>query len=175
MEPPSTDYKSKTKPLSKKETKLDLVPSKVISRKIVTFLTKRISRKPLNFLISRFSSQEKKILFEKIKQIGKLKNNSKIDGRVSENVEKDFTHLICQQDDCLPTEKVLLALLREKPIITSKFIDQMLSKEIINQIPNSENYIPQLGSEWKNFDLKKNEARKNILEGKTFLFFGENV
>jgi hypothetical protein len=83
--------------------------------------------------------------------------------------------LICQQEDCLPTEKVLLALLKEKPIVTPTFFDEMLSKEIINQLPNPENHLPQLGSEWKDYNLKKNEKRKNIFEGKTFLFFGENV
>lgn len=63
------------------------------------------------------------------------------------------------------TEKVLLALIRPIPIISSHWLKALS----ITEYPEYELYLP-LRTGYENIDFSPNSLRKNILQGKTFYF-----
>eukprot|EP01080_Neovahlkampfia_damariscottae_P004649 gene4649-8222_t len=118
---------------------------------------------PLNFSVF---AEEQKSLMEKIKQI---------DGRISDQYNNEITVFLTDKQEITETpENLLLSLIHSKPIITSKYIDDILSKKLVKELPDPKQY-PSPNFEKLKSSLSPNAERENIFKEKFFLFFDEKI
>ena len=107
---------------------------------------------------------------------------SQLNGKLTDTIKK-ANYLI--MNDLRVTAKVLLALIYGIPIVSVEFVRYLLYDRPINKPMNTiiaSNYLPKQSKQIPNSDISQssqlflvNEKRKNIFEGKIFLFDNEEV
>jgi hypothetical protein len=123
----------------------------------------KLSHFPLIFQCSKLNK------FEKDEIISQL---CKVDGRLVLNDDIDsFTHLICKDDSSPPTEKVGIAMISCRPIVSTQFIKQIYNRTILTDFPKEVDFPPTIDlSEWVNCSIEIMESRRRILQDLHFVF-----
>lgn len=91
-----------------------------------------------------------------------------------EEWDEDVTHLTMPPRQCTLTIKLLYALARGIPVVTSDYwviVQQCIQNNV--GFPKTSEYLPKLKNEYINVDsvsLKINEDRKKLFTGKSFVF-----